>query len=47
MSYTYEFFKESADFVLSKIDYKPKVGLILGSDLRSIVGEIENQFQIS
>ena len=46
MSYTYEFFKESADYVLSKIDYKLEVGLILGSALGSIVDEIENQIVI-
>lgn len=46
MSYTYEFFKESADYVLSKIDFKPEVGLILGSALGTIVDEIENQVVI-
>jgi len=46
MSYTYEFFKESADYVLSKIDYKLEVGLILGSALGTIVDEIENQVVI-
>jgi purine-nucleoside phosphorylase len=46
MGYTYEFFKESADYVLSKIDYKPEIGLILGSALGTIVDEIENQVVI-
>lgn len=46
MGYTYEFFKESADYVLSKIDYKPEIGLILGSACGTVVDEIENQVVI-
>jgi len=46
MKYTYEFFKESADYVLNKIDYKPEIGLILGSACGSVVDEIENQVVI-
>lgn len=41
--YTYEFYKEAADYVLEKLDYKPEIGLILGSALGSLSEEIEDQ----
>lgn len=41
--YTYEFYKEAADYILKKLDYKPEVGLILGSALGSLSEEIEEQ----
>lgn len=39
-------FKESADFILSKIDYKPEVAIVLGSSLGSLSEEIENKVEI-
>lgn len=44
--YTYEFYKESADYILSKIPHKPEVALILGSSLGSLADEIEDQIVI-
>lgn len=44
--YTYEYFKESADYVLSKTDVRPEIGLILGSATGSVVSEIKNQIVI-
>jgi len=40
--YSYEYFKKSADYILSKIDFKPDVAMILGSALGSLADEIEN-----
>jgi len=40
--YNYEYFKKSADYILSKIDFKPDVAMILGSALGSLADEIEN-----
>ena len=34
--------KASADFILSKSNYKPEIGLILGSGLGSLADSIEN-----
>lgn len=34
--------KEAADFILKKINYKPEIGLILGSGLGAIADQIEN-----
>lgn len=42
MSYTYEYFKESADYILERIDFKPEIALILGSCLGTLSEEIEN-----
>ncbi len=42
MDYNYEYFKKSADYILSKIDFKPEVAMILGSALGSLAEEIEN-----
>lgn len=44
MEYNYDFkyFKESADYILDKIDFKPEVALILGSCLGTLSEEIEN-----
>ena len=39
----YEFYKEAADYILDKIDYKPEVALILGSCLGNLSEQIENQ----
>ncbi len=43
MTYNYEYFKKSADFVRSKIDFQPEVAIILGSCLGCLSEEIENQ----
>ncbi|MDO5725222.1 MAG: purine-nucleoside phosphorylase [Tissierellia bacterium] len=45
-SFNYEFYKESADFILSKVDFKPQIALILGSCLGSLSEEIENKIII-
>jgi len=41
-----EMIKESADFISAKIDFKPQMGLILGSGLGSLADEIENPVKI-
>ena len=41
--YTYEFYKKSADYILGKINFKPEIGLILGSALGSLADEIEDK----
>ena len=46
MTYTYDYFKASADYVLAKIDYKPEVAIILGSCLGSLADTIENKIVI-
>ena len=46
MTYTYDYFKASADYVLAKIDYKPEVAIILGSCLGSLADIIENKIII-
>lgn len=44
MAYNYDFkyFKESADYILDKIDFKPEIALILGSCLGTLSEEIKN-----
>lgn len=37
-----EKFKETAVYILQKIDYKPKVGIILGSGLGGLADKVEN-----
>lgn len=44
--YNYEYFKKSADYILSKIDFKPEIALILGSALGSLSEEIEEPIVI-
>ncbi len=39
--FTYDDIKESADFILSQTQYRPTVGLILGSGLSALAAEIE------
>lgn len=46
MTYTYEYFKESADYILDKIDYRPELALVLGSSLGSLAEEIKDQVVI-
>ena len=42
MEYNLDYFKTSADYILSKIDFKPEIALILGSCLGPLAEEIEN-----
>ncbi len=46
MSYTYDYFKTSADFLKSKVDYTPELAIVLGSSLGPFAQEIENQIVI-
>ena len=41
--FTFEYYKKSADYILSKINFKPEVGLILGSALGTLADEIEDK----
>lgn len=45
-AYNYEYFKESADYIKSKIDCDLQVGLILGSALGSLSDELEDKVVI-
>lgn len=42
----FEYYKGCADYILEKIDFKPEVGLILGSALGSLADEIEDKVVI-
>ncbi|MEG1953516.1 MAG: purine-nucleoside phosphorylase [Hydrogenoanaerobacterium sp.] len=44
--FTYDFYKESADYILSRIKGTPEVALILGSGLSSLADEISDQIII-
>lgn len=46
MNYSYEDYKKSADYILSKIDFKPEIALVLGSSLGSLADEIEDRVVI-
>lgn len=39
-TYTYNYFKESADYILSKINYQPEIAIILGTGLGTLADEI-------
>lgn len=41
-TFDYKYYKESADYVLSKVDFKPEIAIILGTSLGPIADEIEN-----
>lgn len=41
-TFDFEYFKKSADYILSKVNYKPEVAIILGSALGGLTEEIEN-----
>lgn len=43
MKYTYEYFKKSADYILSKINYEPEIAIILGSCLGPLAEEIKDK----
>jgi len=40
--YTYEYFKTAADYIRSKIDFEPEIGIVLGSCLGPFATEIED-----
>lgn len=40
--YSLEYFQKSADYIMSKIDFKPEIALVLGSALGTLAEEIEN-----
>ena len=42
VEYSYDYFKKSADYILSKIGFKPEIALILGSSLGTLAEEIES-----
>jgi len=42
MEYTYEHFKASADYVRSRLDFDPEIGMILGSGCGPLAEDIEN-----
>ena len=42
MTYTYEYFQKSADFLKTKVDYTPEVAIVLGSCLGPFAQAIEN-----
>lgn len=42
MDYNFEYFMRSAEYVKSKIDFIPEIGIILGTGLGSLANEIEN-----
>lgn len=44
--YNFEYFKRSADYVKSKINFTPEIGIILGTGLGSLADEIENPIVI-
>jgi purine-nucleoside phosphorylase len=44
--YTYDYYKRSAEYILEKIDFKPEIGLVLGSALGSLSEEIEDKVVI-
>lgn len=39
----YEYYKKSADYILSKIDYVPEIAIVLGSCLGNLAEEIEDK----
>ena len=41
-NFTLDYFQKSADYILSKIDEKPEIALILGSALGGLSEQIEN-----
>ena len=42
MTYTFDDYKKSADFLLDKFGDRPEIGIILGSGLGHVAGELEN-----
>ncbi len=46
MTYTYEYFQKSADYLKEKIDFVPEIAIVLGSCLGPFSQEIENPIVI-
>lgn len=44
--FTYEFYQQSAQYILDKIPQKPQIALVLGSSLGPLSNEIEDQIVI-
>ena len=44
--FDYDYFKKSADYILSKVNFKPEIAMILGSALGGLSAEIEEQVVI-
>ncbi|MDO5028794.1 MAG: purine-nucleoside phosphorylase [Bacillota bacterium] len=42
----FNYFKESADYILSKIEFMPEIAIVLGSCLGNLADEIENKIII-
>ena len=42
MKYDFEYFQKSADYVRSKIDFTPEIGIILGTGCGPLAEEVEN-----
>ncbi len=46
MSYTYDFYRQSADYLLKKCVTPPEIGIILGSGLGHFASQIENPIAV-
>jgi len=46
MKYNYEYYKKSADYILGKVDYVPKLAIVLGSSLGELAREIVHPIEI-
>ena len=45
-NYDYAYFKKSADYIRSRVDFVPEIGMVLGSGLGPFADEIENPVSI-
>ncbi|MBQ1264493.1 MAG: purine-nucleoside phosphorylase [Oscillospiraceae bacterium] len=46
MKYTYEYYKESADYVKAHMPFAPEIGLVLGSALGPLAQQLEDTVEI-
>lgn len=46
LEFNYEYFKKSVEYIKSKIDFVPEIGLILGSCLGELSKKIKNPMEI-
>jgi purine-nucleoside phosphorylase len=46
MKYDFAYFQKSADYVRSKIDFTPEIGIILGTGCGPLADEVENPIVI-